>query len=108
VGYIKHDTIVCTAWDAKYVAPVHEKAVQLFGDLVSEIIEGKSNGQVSFFIAPDGSKEGWDVSDDCDVLRDQFLRYLKEANSFVDYVHVRFGGDDDNTQVYTGQYEERE
>lgn len=108
MGYIKHDAIICTSWDVKYLTPVHEKAVELFDDMVSDVTNGTSNGQVSFFIAPDGSKEGWEDSNACDQLRADFLRFLKEQNGFVDYVSIRFGGDDDQVSVYAGGYEERE
>jgi hypothetical protein len=106
MGYIKHDTIICTAWDDKYIKPAHEAAKEFFSGMVSEIIPGIANGQKSFFIPPDGSKEGWDASDKCDEARENFLDYLKRTNSFVDWVHLRFGGDDDGFSVNYGGYEE--
>lgn len=106
MGRIKHDAIVVTAWSTKYLSPVHEKACELFGPLVSEMVPGAVNGQASFLVAPDGSKEGWDDSDLHDDLREQFKEYLKSENTFVDYVFINFGGDDDACHVYSGQYEE--
>ena len=65
MGYIKHHTIVVTGWQIK---EAHLKAKEVFENnfenepyekpfasrLVSEIIQGLTNGQSSFFIAPDG------------------------------------------------------
>ncbi|MGG3872975.1 hypothetical protein [Brevibacillus laterosporus] len=64
MGTIKHNAIVVT--DADYAMDklelVHKKAQELFSSLVSPIIKSNSNGYQSFFVAPDGSKEGWEES----------------------------------------------
>ncbi len=107
MGRLKHDAVIVTSWDNKYIMEPHAKAIELFGSLVSDCMPGVVNGQASFFIAPDGSKEGWNESDDHDDKRKEFLDWMKELNSFCDYAWIRFGGDDDQTAVYTGQYQER-
>jgi len=38
----------------------HDCAVEMFGDLVTEIIYSPINGVCTFFIAATGSKVGWD------------------------------------------------
>ena len=45
--------------------------------LVSEVVPTRRNGGGSFFIAPDGSQEGWEESDRGDQQRDVFVRWLK-------------------------------
>ena len=76
MGYIKHNTIVVTGWNEEHMNQAREKAVELFekfteeegvvspygSKLISPIIGGLVNSQLSFFIAPDGGKEGWTTS----------------------------------------------
>ena len=111
MGYIKHHTIVVTHWDDKKVLETREKAVEIFkenfsndlhcdGDLlVSPVIYGLTNGYCSFFIAPDGSKEGWGTSDSGNNARKEFLDWLKKEDNYCDYIEVVFGGDDDREGV---------
>jgi len=63
------------------------------------IVKGMINSQSSFFIAPDGSKEGWETSQECDEMREQFAEWLKEKGRRCEYVEVRFGGDDDDDYI---------
>lgn len=111
MGYIKHHTIVVTGWGDSIKA-AHKKAIEVFieqnrndpfaipgGRLVSEIISGLSNGQDSFFIAPDGSKEGWDTSENCNDARNEFLNWIDESDSYCEYIEVIFGGDDEYQEI---------
>ena len=58
-----------------------------------------TNGQSSFFIAPDGSKEGWATSDNGDNARKEFLDWLLKSDNYCDYVEVIFGGDDEHERI---------
>ena len=58
---------------------------------------GIINAQYSFFIAPDGSKEGWEESNNCDDARTEFTQWLIKSN--IDYIEVRFGGDDKKAKI---------
>ncbi len=106
MGYIKHDSIIVTAWDEKYIKPIHKKAKALLPGLTSALVHGLINGQISFFIAPDGSKEFWNTSDECDEKRQQLVNYIEAKNTFVDYIAIRFGGDDDHVNFTVGKYRE--
>lgn len=108
MGYIKHHTIVVTCQDKVHLKAAQKKAKKIFkeafknngllasGDrLVSNIVQGLANAQDSFFIAPDGSKEGWDTSDFGNDARAEFLDWLsKNDENYCDYIEVCFGGDD--------------
>lgn len=94
MGYIKHHGIVVSASNQKYIKNPHEKALEIFGETVTEIIESGINGYVSFFIAPDGSKEGWEESDRGDLNRDQFKNWVKHYDGFIDCVEIYYGGDE--------------
>jgi hypothetical protein len=109
MGYIKHHTIVVTGFTPEKVIIAHKKAKEIFeknfqkelytknisSRLVSDVIEGLANGQTSFFIAPDGSKEGWETSNNADDAREQFLDWLSKSETWCDYIEVTFGGDDE-------------
>lgn len=106
MGVIIHDTIIVTGQQEE-VDKVHAKAKKLFNgkskdeffdpaDLVSDVVAAKMNSFASFFIAPDGSKEGWPESDLYDGVREKFISYLDAfiaKGNYVDYVVVRFGPD---------------
>lgn len=111
MGYIKHDAIVVTSWDDKHFAAVHAKAKELLGavpdslgtgeyNYVSEIVDSRMNGQQSFLIAPDGSKEGWDTSTVAEERRAEFLTWLeRDARCYATALVARFGGDDEDLSV---------
>lgn len=106
MGYIKHHAIVVTG-DVDYINLAHEEAKKIFdnhfskektyesdsSDVVSNVMRGVANDTRSFFIAPDGSKEGWSMSDVGNDAREDFINWLRKYGK-CDYVEVMFGGDD--------------
>ena len=97
MGYIKHDAIIVTSCDEKYLSPAMAKAEAL-GLSVSPIVKSQMNGYVSFLIAPDGSKEGWHDSEDGDAARDAWKAWAREqymrSNLLIDWVHLAYAGDE--------------
>lgn len=58
----------------------------------------------SFFVAPDGSKEFWEISEAGDRLRDEFVAWLNEqrfadGSSPFDWVEVQYGDDERETKI---------
>jgi len=111
MGYIKHKSIIVTGWDDDNMKAARQIAVDIFdrnvvdqnggvsgGSLIGEIVKGLDGGFISFFIAPDGSKESFDLSAQCDDARTEFLDWL-DANANCDYIEVFFGGDNSATSV---------
>jgi hypothetical protein len=101
MGYILHHTIVVTSWRNESVEEAHAIAESL-GLPVSGIVDGVINGQKSFFVAPDGSKEGWSESDKCDEARDALKSYMNgmiRAERWLDWAEIRLGGDDKVSEV---------
>ena len=93
MGYIKHNAIIITLYDGDKYNQVIEEAKSVFGEeMVSDSVTSIMNGFKSFFIGPDGSKEGWDHSDDGDENRAKFIEWCKGKS--VDYVEVSYGGDE--------------
>jgi hypothetical protein len=106
MGYIKHNAIIVTSFDLDQIKQCHKNAIDIFFDdhlkaapLVSDILEGVINNQYSIFIAPDGSKEGWPESDEHDLKRESFIDWIKKNDMYVDYIEVRFGGDDYENEI---------
>ena len=114
MGYIKHHTIVVTGWQNEKIKEAQLKAKEIFEQnfdsepmeklyasaLISDIVQGLANGQSSFFIAPDGSKEGWETSNNGNRARKEFLNWLdKDKDNYCDYIEVIFGGDDENEKI---------
>ncbi len=108
MGYMRHHTIVVTGihyeWDERLsIKAVHEKAKSIF-KWVSPLSPGLMNGFISFFVPPDGSKEGWSESDEGNAEREKFIQYLEsiayeDGSSPVDWVEVQFGDDELETRV---------
>lgn len=109
MGYIKHHAIIVTSWQNEKIKEAHQKAKEIFernfitdgngSKLISDILKGVINDQSSFFIAPDGSKEGWPTSDNGDNARKEFLDWLQKDENDCDYVELMFGGDDEEESV---------
>ena len=121
MGHMKHHAIVVTHWDTKKVKEAHDKAKEIFkntfkkvfgisdGDLVSPIISGVVNSQDSFFIAPDGSKEGWEDSNAGNDARKEFLDWLHNSkDNYCDYVEIEFGGDSNMNEVIQSKHTDLE
>lgn len=94
MGYIAHEAIIVTGSGTKYLKPALEKARAL-GLPCSEPVCSPFNGYVSFLIAPDGSKEGWDESLKGEEAREEWIKFVRTTKGFwCDWIHVRYGGDE--------------
>ena len=106
MGYYRDHAIVVSSYYGDSISDAHIKATDLFGfGRVSQILDGGSNGCRSFFVSPDGSKEGWETSRLNDYYRESFKKYLKNFNSlsqvdgYLSWVEVQFADDDGVTKV---------
>lgn len=105
MGYIVHHAIIVT--DRGYgdwIEQAHTAARRLFGPLVTDIVPSIVNGNRSFAVVPDGSKEGWVESDDHDGARTLFRRWLHaledgDHSSPLSWVEVQYGDDDGDSHV---------
>lgn len=97
MGYMVHHAIIVTT-DFADIDAAHRKASELLGDLVSGVVHSGVNDCRSFFIAPDGSKEGWNESDKGEEARHKFINWLA-AQTYQDggnpfrWVLVQYGDD---------------
>lgn len=99
MGYQRHNAIIVTSFDEKAVINARIQAKRMFG-YVSEISPKMINNYTSFFIPPDGSKEGWPESDAADSQRNAFMDWCKsgayeDGSNILNVVDVSFAGDGD-------------
>ena len=96
MGTIRHHAIVVTFGNYTDAAKAHKLAKDLFTSQVSGVIGPVTNGYFSFFIGPDGSKEGWRESNSLNARRAWFLNLLedlRESGAHSEYVEVSYGAD---------------
>ncbi len=90
MGFIRHNAIVVTYWKREDVEKAHAKAKAL-GMQVTEILVTTVNSYASFLIGPDGSKEGWDESNEGNRRRAVFFQEIR--GMYIDAVEINYGGD---------------
>lgn len=97
MGTMNHNALIATTWN--------EKEADSFQEWLNEqppikqyVLRGEPlmNGYQTFVFVPDGSKEGWALSDDADKYRDQIIERLalnayEDGSSCWDWVEVGFG-----------------
>ena len=110
MGYMRHHVIIVTGYKreraGKYLVPIedaYKKAQDIF-EWISPMSPPMTNGYCSFFIPPDGSKEGWGESDKGDMERAQFVEWLKaqsfeDGSSSLDWAEVQYADDSHESKI---------
>lgn len=107
MGYIRHHAIIVTCgYFAKEdnFKHLYKMAKQLFEEHCSDLIPSQMNGYTTFIIAPDGSKEGWETSENYDWKREEFIKILEQyrysdGSGPLKWVEVQYGDDDGITKI---------
>lgn len=106
MGYMRHHAIIVTSWDEALLKTAHSEALNVFGDgAVSPLLAEGVNGDRTFLVGPDGSKEGWPESDQGDTRRARFVDWLRaqtddeDGSSTLCWVEVQYGDDDGDTRI---------
>lgn len=100
MGIIIHDEIIVSGSEPS-IGLAHRKAIDV-GLRVTNMVAHRMNGESSFLIVSDGSKEGWAHSDEGERQREQWLAWFQERRRqnvratsseyfMCHYVHVRHG-----------------
>jgi hypothetical protein len=112
MGYMRAHAIVVTSHYGDSIDHAHEKAHEIFDapteplnesyQLVTPILPAAMNGARTFLVAPDGSKEGWTLSDEFDSRRAAFIEWLREqahedGSTPLQWVEVQYADDDCET-----------
>lgn len=104
MGYMRAHSIVVESFDDKLIREAHKEAKGIFGEACSCITSPQTNVRTAFFIAPDGSKEGWQESKDGDERRREFVDLLEsmkheDGSSSISYIEVMFGDDEGEAEI---------
>ena len=98
MGVENNECVVATTWDRqsmakvdKWVGELSDKHQSLFAFLPS-----LADSKETVFLAPDGSKKGWEAAKDGKSLRDDFINFLGsfdniDGSSPFDWVEVGYG-----------------
>ena len=97
MGYIKHDAVIVATNDYRPgglpdVEAFRQSLPEEWRRLVIGPVTAVANWTAFYAFLPDGSKEGWDTSDEGDTYREQF-RALFQKTDYDDVVTTSFGGD---------------
>lgn len=109
MGHVRHHAIIVTSNDYE-IKKAYSKALEIFGENLSEITPITVNGYQSFLVPPDGSKEGWPESECGDDRRREFKDWL-DSQAYEDHstpfswIEVYYGGDDNEPMITDDCYE---
>lgn len=108
MGYNVEHAIVVTSWEKKLLAKAHKKAEAIFPH-VSEVVQHVTNGGGSFLVPPDGSKEGWDESNDGNKRRAEFVAWLdkqryEDGSTSLRWVEVLYADDEHRAEIVSGDH----
>lgn len=98
MGFIRHHAMIVTDWDTDRIQDLHRFAT-LCNLNPTPIMDSPYNGFRTFFIPPDGSKEGWQHSHDGDEERRRFKQFIRKRHPYCDWTEISYGGDDGHSQV---------
>src|SRR4030042_6413996 len=94
MGSMRHHAIIVTSFQGEITDKAYKQAKLIFRD-VSQVFISPVNSYFTFFIPPDGSKEGWPESDVGDKQRDTFMDWCdcqayEDGSNAIDAVVVRY------------------
>ncbi len=108
MGYMRHHAIIVTGSDypaaLASIEEAHLRAMGLFGPRCTPLVQTSINGYLSFFIAPDGSKEGWPDSAKGDENRAELITWMdtqryQDGSSVLYWAEVQYGDDAKETKI---------
>ena len=115
MGYMRHHMIVVTSFDDPRIQEAHAKAMEIFswGNMgkvnpsivgVTPIFATPVNHYHTFFVPPDGSKEGWSASEDGDTGRALFIEWLEsqryeDLSSPFKWAEVQYGDEESDNRI---------
>ena len=105
MGYTRHHAIIVTAENKELITVAYKKAKSIF-EYVPKITPMAMNGVSSFFIPPDGSKEGWEESDRGDIRRAHFIEWLDHSTS-LKWAEVQYGDDKGESRIIRHSEEQK-
>lgn len=98
MGYIRHHAIILTHYDRAEIDDARRFA-ELCNLNPTPVSESPYNGYLTFFIPPDGSKEGWSQSNDGNEERKRLKQFIRKRHQYMDWTEISYGGDDGHSLV---------
>jgi len=80
MGYIRHHTIAVTSFSKERLKECYEKAKKIENINLTSIYASNINSWYTFYVVPDGSKEGWSASKDGDIAREKLIELIKSMD----------------------------
>lgn len=106
MGYLVRHAIAITSGIAhhKYLDDVRDYAESV-GAQCTPIMATPVNDERTFFVCPDGSKEGWHASDVGDQQRELIVEHLRsiaydDGSSPLVWAEIYYGSDDKTAAVF--------
>jgi hypothetical protein len=95
MSIICHHAIVVSCNDLELLRKAHKKAIDLCSSVSNITDVSFCNGFKSFLVPPDGSYEGYAGSDQGNLNRENFKKYLDEIKTpLLSWVEVQYGNSD--------------
>jgi hypothetical protein len=91
MGVEQHTVVIVTSWDRQQLREAAWCAENRMGGLATRIVESSVNQLGSFFIAPCGSRLGWEVEQTHTALVAQYVIDVKRRWPNVTIKIVSFG-----------------
>lgn len=98
MGVENNNAVIATTWCDLSVEIIKTWVKTLPDDWQSlfAFVPALANGKTTVVLCPDGSKEGWNLSDTGDMLRQQFIDKMTESNysdgsNPWDWIEVGYG-----------------
>lgn len=101
MGYIKKQWLIVNFFDFKD----EKKSIKKVNNFIKKLGNKKrffykntkkTNGYITFFMDWDGSKEGWNTSNDFDKIRESFINLIKKIAPESKIIHICDDENEDN------------
>ena len=94
MGWFNKETVIGIAYDDRDMKDSRNRepldAIELFitssKHPLFAVIPAIRNGYITYVMAWDGSKEGWDASDEANKIREEFILKLQDANAKIYHI----------------------
>jgi len=98
MGVENNECVIATTWNSEAMGNIKQWVLTLSEQEQSlfVFVPGLTNGKETLFLAPSGSKKGWDMDKEVKHLRDVIISYIKlydyeDGSSPFTWVEVGYG-----------------
>lgn len=113
MGYMRYHAIIVTTYCRELLREAQDTAKEIFGKkIVTDMVVSAINEYSSFMVGPDGSKEGWHLSDEYNEKREAFVAWLQSkayedgSNPFK-WAEVQYGDEGGDNKILSDERKPR-